>query len=304
MKKKIVVLLTLLLALIIALPMTALAFAEEPAPSPAPMETELVKGMEYTFTKDGTTYAVTLLSDTEYSLVTKNGEENSLVHLGKYTYENERLTLKKDDAVVGVYLVHQTNLIDVTAFENVVDKLPEEIKDDAKKGVDEFYSWIKPYLGYALTFGVGGLVVGFVVYLIVKHVLKKFEQNYEAKRIAKTFVEEIGKQDISLDVSAVVETKLETIRKDLVSDIKPVVDNFAAVQNAVAYLCAAMTNSKVVPAEIRDELAAHAKNLNSSAVCKQKDVVKLHLAKAPTVEKTDDEKATAEGLFGGYNENA
>lgn len=263
---------------------------------------EVYVGDLYTLTIDNVNYALHI--NGKYACyLRKIGEEKGIDCT--YTYAKPLLTLINTDGErIGVYYLNEKELIDVTDIENFVEKVPEEHKENVRKGVDEFYAWIKPYLGYAATFGLGGLIVGIIVFLIVKYAFKKFERNYEAKSMAKAFVEEIGKQDISLDVSAVVDTKLDEIRKALVGDIKPLVDNFGSVQNAVAYLCAAMTNSKVVPDDIRAELSTLAKNLNSEAIAKKKEVVKLQLAKAPTVEKATKETATAEGLFGGYNEKA
>lgn len=182
-------------------------------------------------------------------------------------------------------------------------ELPESNKEaegEVLNGIDALWAWAKPYVVGVLGFSIGGVSVGFILYVIFKALTKKFTANYETAKIAKAFAKEIGQQDISVDVSAVVDTKVESIRKELKSDIQPLIDNFGSVQNAVAYLCAAVSNSKIVPAELQAELSEQAKHLNSAAISKKKEVVKLQLAKAPTVEK----EKTDNTLFGGYHENA
>ena len=173
-------------------------------------------------------------------------------------------------------------------LEELISKVDALIAEKNHEGLDKLWEVIRPFVVYVLSALLSGTIVaGFISRAIAK--------KYDTKAIAKSVVEDIANKDISVDLETMTRKEIMAIGTALKANLQ---DGLAGVENmrrSLALVCGALSKSKTLTQEEREELAAEAKKLDETVQAEAKEKVVVRLEKSGTSETTTNE--TQGGLF-------
>ena len=173
-------------------------------------------------------------------------------------------------------------------LEELIKKVDELIAEKNDEGLDKLWEVIRPFVIYVLSALLSGTIIaGFISRAIAK--------KYDTKAIAKSVVEDIANKDISVDLETMTRKEIMAIGTALKANLQ---DGLAGVENmrrSLALVCGALSKSKTLTQEEREELAAEAKKLDETVQAEAKEKVVVRLEKSGTSETTTNE--TQGGLF-------
>ena len=264
MKKKIILITTLLMCLTFTLGIAAVN-AEDA--QNLPVATEETGQAEETDgkTENGSTGENSSENENENT----NGEENGGADASGE--EQEEKPIDKDGLL-----------------EELISKVDGLIAEKNNEGLDKLWEVIRPFVVYVLSALLSGTIVaGFISRAIAK--------KYDTKAIAKSVVEDIANKDISVDLETMTRKEIMAIGTALKANLQ---DGLAGVENmrrSLALVCGALSKSKTLTQEEREELAAEAKKLDETVQAEAKEKVVVRLEKSGTSETTTNE--TQGGLF-------
>lgn len=264
MKKKIILITTLLMCLTFTLGIAAVN-AEDA--QNLPVATEETGQAEETDgkTENGSTGENSSENESENT----NGEENGGADASGE--EQEEKPIDKDGLL-----------------EELISKVDGLIAEKNNEGLDKLWEVIRPFVVYVLSALLSGTIVaGFISRAIAK--------KYDTKAIAKSVVEDIANKDISVDLETMTRKEIMAIGTALKANLQ---DGLAGVENmrrSLALVCGALSKSKTLTQEEREELAAEAKKLDETVQAEAKEKVVVRLEKSGTSETTTNE--TQGGLF-------
>ena len=264
MKKKIILITTLLMCLTFTLGIAAVN-AEDA--QNLPVATEETGQAEETDgkTENGSTGENSSENESENT----NGEENGGADASGE--EQEEKPIDKDGLL-----------------EELISKVDGLIAEKNNEGLDKLWEVIRPFVAYVLSALLSGTIVaGFISRAIAK--------KYDTKAIAKSVVEDIANKDISVDLETMTRKEIMAIGTALKANLQ---DGLAGVENmrrSLALVCGALSKSKTLTQEEREELAAEAKKLDETVQAEAKEKVVVRLEKSGTSETTTNE--TQGGLF-------
>lgn len=264
MKKKIILIIALMMCLTFTLGIAAVN-AEEAQNLPVATEetgqTEETDGK----TENGSTGENSSENESENT----NGEENGGADASGE--EQEEKPIDKDGLL-----------------EELISKVDGLIAEKNNEGLDKLWEAIRPFVVYVLSALLSGTIVaGFISRAIAK--------KYDTKAIAKSVVEDIANKDISVDLETMTRKEIMAIGTALKANLQ---DGLAGVENmrrSLALVCGALSKSKTLTQEEREELAAEAKKLDETVQAEAKEKVVVRLEKSGTSETTTNE--TQGGLF-------
>lgn len=264
MKKKIILIITLMMCLTFTLGIAAVN-AEDvqnlPVATEETVQTEETDGK----TENGSTGENSSENESENT----NGEENGGADASGE--EQEEKPIDKDGLL-----------------EELISKVDGLIAEKNNEGLDKLWEVIRPFVVYVLSALLSGTIVaGFISRAIAK--------KYDTKAIAKSVVEDIANKDISVDLETMTRKEIMAIGTALKANLQ---DGLAGVENmrrSLALVCGALSKSKTLTQEEREELAAEAKKLDETVQAEAKEKVVVRLEKSGTSETTTNE--TQGGLF-------
>ena len=264
MKKKIILIITLMMCLTFTLGIAAVN-AEDvqnlPVATEETVQTEETDGK----TENGSTGENSSKNEGENT----NGEENGGADASGE--EQEEKPTDKDGLL-----------------EELISKVDGLIAEKNNEGLDKLWEVIRPFVVYVLSALLSGTIVaGFISRAIAK--------KYDTKAIAKSVVEDIANKDISVDLETMTRKEIMAIGTALKANLQ---DGLAGVENmrrSLALVCGALSKSKTLTQEEREELAAEAKKLDETVQAEAKEKVVVRLEKSGTSETTTNE--TQGGLF-------
>ena len=264
MKKKIILIITLLMCLTFTLGIAAVNAEDAqnlPVATEETVQTEETDGK----TENGSTGENSSENESENT----NGEEN-----GGADASGEGQEEKPTD---------KDGLL-----EELISKVDGLIAEKNNEGLDKLWEVIRPFVVYVLSALLSGTIVaGFISRAIAK--------KYDTKAIAKSVVEDIANKDISVDLETMTRKEIMAIGTALKANLQ---DGLAGVENmrrSLALVCGALSKSKTLTQEEREELAAEAKKLDETVRAEAKEKVVVRLEKSGTSEITTNE--TQGGLF-------
>ena len=173
-------------------------------------------------------------------------------------------------------------------LEELISKVDGLIAEKNNEGLDKLWEVIRPFVVYVLSALLSGTIIAG---LISRAIAKK----YDTKAIAKSVVEDIANKDISVDLETMTRKEIMAIGTALKANLQ---DGLAGVENmrrSLALVCGALSKSKTLTQEEREELAAEAKKLDETVQAEAKEKVVVRLEKSGTNETTTNE--TQGGLF-------
>lgn len=264
MKKKIILITTLLMCLTFTLGIAAVNAEDAqnlPVATEETVQTEETDGK----TENGSTGENSSENENENT----NGEENGGADASGE--EQEEKPIDKDGLL-----------------EELISKVDGLIAEKNNEGLDKLWEVIRPFVVYVLSALLSGTIVaGFISRAIAK--------KYDTKAIAKSVVEDIANKDISVDLETMTRKEIMAIGTALKANLQ---DGLAGVENmrrSLALVCGALSKSKTLTQEEREELAAEAKKLDETVQAEAKEKVVVRLEKSGTSETTTNE--TQGGLF-------
>lgn len=264
MKKKIILITTLLMCLTFTLGIAAVNAEDAqnlPVATEETVQTEETDGK----TENGSTGENSSENENENT----NGEENGGADASGE--EQEEKPIDKDGLL-----------------EELISKVDGLIAEKNNEGLDKLWEVIRPFVAYVLSALLSGTIVaGFISRAIAK--------KYDTKAIAKSVVEDIANKDISVDLETMTRKEIMAIGTALKANLQ---DGLAGVENmrrSLALVCGALSKSKTLTQEEREELAAEAKKLDETVQAEAKEKVVVRLEKSGTSETTTNE--TQGGLF-------
>lgn len=267
MKKKIILITTLLMCLTFTLGIAAVNAEDAqnlPVATEETVQTEETDGK----TENGSTGENSSENENENT----NGEEENNGSGEEVTEgEQEEKPIDKDGLL-----------------EELISKVDGLIAEKNNEGLDKLWEVIRPFVVYVLSALLSGTIVaGFISRAIAK--------KYDTKAIAKSVVEDIANKDISVDLETMTRKEIMAIGTALKANLQ---DGLAGVENmrrSLALVCGALSKSKTLTQEEREELAAEAKKLDETVQAEAKEKVVVRLEKSGTSETTTNE--TQGGLF-------
>ena len=265
MKKKIILIVTLLMCLAFTLGVVAV-YAEEAQNLPVATEETETGGAE----TDGTENTVENENSGENE--NTNGEE-----------ENNGSGEEVPEGEQGGKPIDKDELL-----KDLIAKVDGLIAEKNNEGLDKLWEVVRPFVVYVLSALLSGTIIAG---LISKAISKK----YDTKAIAKSVVEDIANKDISVDLETMTRKEIMAIGTALKANLQ---DGLAGVENmrrSLALVCGALSKSKTLTQEEREELAAEAKKLDETVQAEAKEKVVVRLEKSETSETTTNE--TQGGLF-------
>ena len=264
MKKKIILIITLLMCLTFTLGIAAVNAEDAqnlPVATEETVQTEETDGK----TENGSTGENSSENESENT----NGEENGGADASGE--EQEEKPIDKDGLL-----------------EELISKVDGLIAEKNNEGLDKLWEVIRPFVVYVLSALLSGTIVaGFISRAIAK--------KYDTKAIAKSVVEDIANKDISVDLETRTRKEIMAIGTALKANLQ---DGLAGVENmrrSLALVCGALSKSKTLTQEEREELAAEAKKLDETVQAETKEKVVVRLEKSGTSETTTNEAQG--GLF-------
>ena len=264
MKKKIILITTLLMCLTFTLGIAAVNAEDAqnlPVATEETVQTEETDGK----TENGSTGEKSSENEGENT----NGEENGGADASGE--EQEEKPIDKDELL-----------------EELISKVDGLIAEKNNEGLDKLWEVIRPFVVYVLSALLSGTIIaGFISRAIAK--------KYDTKAIAKSVVEDIANKDISVDLETMTRKEIMAIGTALKANLQ---DGLAGVENmrrSLALVCGALSKSKTLTQEEREELAAEAKKLDETVQAEAKEKVVVRLEKSGTGETTTNE--TQGGLF-------
>lgn len=273
MKKKIILIVTLLMCLAFTLGVVAV-YAEDAQNLPVATEETETGGAE----TDGTENTVENENSGENEN-TNGGEENN----GSGEEENNGSGEEVPGGEQGEKPIDKDELL-----KDLIAKVDGLIAEKNNEGLDKLWEVIRPFVVYVLSALLSGTIVaGFIS--------KAISKKYDTKAIAKSVVEDIANKDISVDLETMTRKEIMAIGTALKANLQ---DGLAGVENmrrSVALLCNALSKSKTLTQEERDELAAEAKKLDETVQAESKEKVVVRLEKSEVNETTANEAQG--GLF-------
>ena len=264
MKKKIILIVTLLMCLTFTLGIAAVNAEDTqnlPVATEETVQTEETDGK----TENGSTGENSGENESENT----NGEENGGADASGE--EQEEKPIDKDGLL-----------------EELISKVDGLIAEKNNEGLDKLWEVIRPFVVYVLSALLSGTIIAG---LISRAIAKK----YDTKAIAKSVVEDIANKDISVDLETMTRKEIMAIGTALKANLQ---DGLAGVENmrrSLALVCGALSKSKTLTQEEREELAAEAKKLDETVQAEAKEKVVVRLEKSGTSESTTNE--TQGGLF-------
>lgn len=264
MKKKIILIITLLMCLTFTLGIAAVNAEDAqnlPVATEETVQTEETDGK----TENGSTGENSSENESENT----NGEENGGADASGE--EQEEKPIDKDGLL-----------------EELISKVDGLIAEKNNEGLDKLWEVIRPFVVYVLSALLSGTIIAG---LISRAIAKK----YDTKAIAKSVVEDIANKDISVDLETMTRKEIMAIGTALKANLQ---DGLAGVENmrrSLALVCGALSKSKTLTQEEREELAAEAKKLDETVQAEAKEKVVVRLEKSGTSETTTNE--TQGGLF-------
>ena len=264
MKKKIILIVTLLMCLTFTLGIAAVNAEDTqnlPVATEETVQTEETDGK----TENGSTGENSGENESENT----NGEENGGADASGE--EQEEKPIDKDGLL-----------------EELISKVDGLIAEKNNEGLDKLWEVIRPFVVYVLSALLSGTIIAG---LISRAIAKK----YDTKAIAKSVVEDIANKDISVDLETMTRKEIMAIGTALKANLQ---DGLAGVENmrrSLALVCGALSKSKTLTQEEREELAAEAKKLDETVQAEAKEKVVVRLEKSGTSETTTNE--TQGGLF-------
>lgn len=172
-------------------------------------------------------------------------------------------------------------------LEELIKKVDELIAEKNDEGLDKLWEVIRPFVIYVLSALLSGTIIaGFISRAIAK--------KYDTKAIAKSVVEDIANKDISVDLETMTRKEIMAIGTALKANLQ---DGLAGVENmrrSLALVCGALSKSKTLSQEEREELAAEAKKLDETVQAEAKEKVVVRLEKSEPDKETTGETG---GLF-------
>ena len=264
MKKKIILIVTLLMCLTFTLGIAAVNAEDTqnlPVATEETVQTEETDGK----TENGSTGENSGENESENT----NGEENGGADASGEGQEEK--PIDKDGLL-----------------EDLISKVDGLIAEKNNEGLDKLWEVIRPFVVYVLSALLSGTIIAG---LISRAIAKK----YDTKAIAKSVVEDIANKDISVDLETMTRKEIMAIGTALKANLQ---DGLAGVENmrrSLALVCGALSKSKTLTQEEREELAAEAKKLDETVQAEAKEKVVVRLEKSGTSETTTNE--TQGGLF-------
>ena len=172
-------------------------------------------------------------------------------------------------------------------LEELIKKVDELIAEKNDEGLDKVWEVVRPFVIYVLSALLSGTIIaGFISRAIAK--------KYDTKAIAKSVVEDIANKDISVDLETMTRKEIMAIGTALKANLQ---DGLAGVENmrrSLALVCGALSKSKTLTQEEREELAAEAKKLDETVQAEAKEKVVVRLEKSEPAKETTEETG---GLF-------
>lgn len=264
MKKKIILITTLLMCLTFTLGIAAVNAEDAqnlPVATEETVQTEETDGK----TENGSTGENSGENESENT----NGEENGGADASGE--EQEEKPIDKDGLL-----------------EELISKVDGLIAEKNNEGLDKLWEVIRPFVVYVLSALLSGTIVaGFISRAIAK--------KYDTKAIAKSVVEDIANKDISVDLESMTRKEIMAIGTALKANLQEGLAGVENMRRSLALVCGALSKSKTLTQEEREELAAEAKKLDETVQAEAKEKVVVRLEKSGTSETTTNE--TQGGLF-------
>ena len=174
--------------------------------------------------------------------------------------------------------------------DEIIGALDGVVAEKNDGSLDEFWAAIRPFVVYVLSAILSGTIVAGIISAAIK-------RKYDTKSISRAVVEEIAEKDISVDIETMTKKELSAIGTTLQSNLKEGMSDVTRMKRSVALLCNALSKSKTLTQEERDELAAEAKNLDAEVAAERREKVVVRLEKVEAPET----RAQNGGLFDNLN---
>lgn len=171
-------------------------------------------------------------------------------------------------------------------LESLIKKMDGLIAERQSEGLDKVWEILRPFAVYILSALLSGaLIAG----LIRRAITKKYDTHAIAEEVSRNIVN----KDVRVDLSSLARNELTAIGTALKTNMHEGLAPINDMRRSVALLCNALSKSKTLTAEEREELAAEAAKLDADIVTATRENIVVRL------EKTDDgvQKTESGGLF-------
>ena len=152
--------------------------------------------------------------------------------------------------------------------------------------MNEIWNIAEPYVISAIKALLEAISLILIIRLLIKQFLTRASTIYDVNLIANKVADKLGGKTINVDITAITEKRLSETTAILHRDVKNIVDEVNSYKRLLVRIGKSLTYLKALSDEDRTELEAAIRELDSSFVPPEKEIIAtVKLEPIPTVEQ-------------------
>ena len=165
--------------------------------------------------------------------------------------------------------------------------------------MNEIWNIAEPYILAILGALGGGSIIYIIARVLIGQFINKASAVYDIKAIANQVADKLGGKTIDIDITSIVEKRLNEISAKLSDEVGKVAEETNSYKHLLALIGGALTHLKMLSDKEREELTKAINELDSSFVPPEKEIIAtVKLEPIPTVEQPAESTAADTVNFG------
>ena len=139
--------------------------------------------------------------------------------------------------------------------------------------MNEIWNIVEPYIMTIVGALGGGSIIAVIARIICGKIINKASSAYDLNALADKIADKLGGKTIDIDISSIVEKRLQEICTLLSDKVATVATETNSYKHVLALIGEALTHLKMLSDEERAELVKAVQELDEQFVPKEKDVI-------------------------------
>lgn len=139
--------------------------------------------------------------------------------------------------------------------------------------MNEIWNTVEPYIMTIVGALGGGSIIAVIARIICGRIINKASSAYDLNALADKIADKLGGKTIDIDISSLVEKRLEEISKRLADKVSVVATETNSYKHLLALIGEALTHLKMLTDDERSELVKAVQELDGQFVPPEKEVI-------------------------------